>query len=190
MENTFTKEAIKYEVEDLGWHLSSTTRDKIINTLLVEFTVSGKTKSGEDYTPHIADTIWRLLEEIDDSWVEDYWTNDEQTTLAIHMANFESRVGSLLNSASTAITNHSPLNLIFSVTVPKGKETLDSKREKVFSTFIASVEDRMMITMGLGERHRDMFPWNHPDAEHRFVAQDNNKEKPDVLIKIKNRNYN
>ena len=48
----------------------------------------------------------------------------------------------------------------------------------------------MMITMGLGERHRDMFPWNHPDAEHRFVAQDNNKENPDVLIKIKNRSYN
>ena len=190
LENTFTKEAIKYEVEDLGWHLSSTTRDKIINTLLVEFTVSGKTKSGEDYTPHNADTIWRLLEEIDDSWVEDYWTNDEQTTLAIHMANFESRVGSLLSSSSTATNNRSPLNLIFSVTVPKGKETLDSKREKVFSTFIPSVEDRMMITMGLGERHRDMFPWNHPDAEHRFVAQDNNKEKPDVLIKIKNRNYN
>ena len=108
------------------------------------------------------------------------------------MANFESRVGSLLNSASTAITNHSPLNLIFSVTVPKGKETLDSKREKVFSTFIPSVEDRMMITMGLGERHRDMFPWNHPDAEHRFVAQDNRgkKENPNVLIKIKNRSYN
>ena len=190
LENTFTKEAIRYEVEDLGWHLSSTTRDKIINTLLIEFTVSGKTKSGERYTPHNADTIWRLLEEIDDPWVEDYWKNDEQTTLAIHMANFESRVGSLLSSASAATTNHSPLNLIFSVTVPKGKETLDSKREKVFSSFIPSVEDRIMTTMGLGEMHRAMFPWNHPDAEHRFVAQDNNKEKPDVLIKIKNRSYN
>ena len=116
LENTFTKEAIKYEVEDLGWHLSSTTRDKIINTLLVEFTVSGKTKSGEDYTPHNADTIWRLLEEIDDPWVEDYWKNDEQTTLAIHMQNFESRVGSLLSSSASARTNHSALNLIFSVT--------------------------------------------------------------------------
>ena len=190
LENTFTKEAIKSEVEDLGWHLSSTTLDKIINTLLVEFTMSGKTKSGERYTPHNADTIWRLLEEIDDPWVEDYWKNDEQTTLAIHMANFESRVGSLLSSASAATTNHSPLNIIFSVTVPKGKETLDSKREKVFSSFIPSVEDRMMTTMGLGEMHRATFPWNHPDAEHRFVAQDNNKEKPDVLIKIKNRSYN
>ena len=72
-------------------------------------------------------------------WVEDYWTNDEETTLAIHMANFESRVGSLLRSSETARNNnHSPLNIIFSVTVPKGKETLDSKREKVFSTFIPS----------------------------------------------------
>ena len=190
LENTFTREAIKDEVEDLGWHLSSTTRDKIINKLLVEFTVSGKTESGERYTPHNADTIERLLKEIDDPWVEDYWTNDEQTTLAIHMANFESRVGSLLSSSASARTNHSALNFIFSVTVPKGKETLDSKREKVFSTFIPSVEDRIMTTMGLGEIHRDMFPWNHPDAEHRFVAQDNNKEKPDVLIKIKNRSYN
>ena len=190
LEKDFSKEAIRYEVEDLGWHLSSTTIDKIINKLLVEFTISGKTTSGERYTPHNADTIWRLLEEIDDPWVEDYWTNDEQTTLAIHMANFESRVGSLLSSSASARTNHSALNLIFSVTVPKGKETLDSKREKVFSSFIPSVEDRIMTTMVLGEIHRDMFPWNHPDAEHRFVAQDNNKENPDVLIKIKNRSYN
>tara|TARA_B100001173_G_scaffold40582_1_gene31461 strand:- start:76 stop:1158 length:1083 start_codon:yes stop_codon:yes gene_type:complete len=192
LENTYTKEAIRHEVEDLGWHLSSTTRDKIIGKLLVEFVTSGKTTSGEDYTPHNADTIWRLLGEIDDPWVKDYWTNDEQTTLAIHMANFESRVGSLLSSASSARTKHSPLNLIFSVTVPKGKETLDSKREKVFSTFLPSVEDRIMTMTGLSEIHRDMFPWNHPDAEHRFVAQDNrkNKEKPGVLIKIKNRSYN
>tara|TARA_Y100001951_G_C11260195_1_gene252018 strand:+ start:78 stop:1154 length:1077 start_codon:yes stop_codon:yes gene_type:complete len=190
LENTYTKKAIQDEVEDLGCHLSTTTRDKIINKLLVEFTMSGKTESGEDYTPHNADTIWRLLEEIDDPWVKDYWTNDEQTTLAIHMANFEARVGSLLSSTTAATTNHSPLNIIFSVTVPKGKETLDSKREKVFSTFIPSVEDRIMTTMGLGEMHRATFPWNHPDAEHRFVAQDNNKEKPDVLIKIKNRSYN
>ena len=189
LENTYTKKEIQDEVHYIGDHFSTTTRNKIVNNLLVEF-ISKGLKSGERYTPHNADTVWRLLNEIDNPWVEDYYKNEDEVSNYVYVKNFDSRIGSIITQASLARNNNAPLHMIFSVDVPTGKETLDSKREKVFSTFIPSVEDRIMTTMGLGEMHRATFPWNHPDAEHRFVAQNNNKEKFDVLIKIKNRSYN
>jgi len=104
--------------------------------------------------------------------------------------NFEARIGSIITQASIARTNNAPLHMIFSVDVPTGKETLDSKREKVFSSWLPRLEDKLMNISGQTEMHRASFPWNHPDAEHRFVAQDNNKEEFDSLIKIPNRSYN
>ena len=189
LESTYTKKEIQDEVNDLGYHLSSSTRDRIVKDLLVEF-ISKGIKSGERYTQHNADTVWRLLEEIDDPWVENYYNDDDQVTLPLHVDNFEARIGSIIRTASQARTNNAPLHMIFSVKVPTGKETLDTKREKVFSTYLPRLEERILFMTGLTEMHRALFPWNHPDAEHRFVAQDNNKEKFNSLIKIPNRSYN
>ena len=189
LESTYTKKEIQDKVHYIGDHFSTTTRNKIVNNLLVEF-ISKGLKSGERYTPHNADTVWRLLNEIDNPWVEDYYKNEDEVSNYVYVKNFDSRIGSIITQASIARTNNAPLHMIFSVEVPTGKETLDSKREKVFSTWLPRLEDKLMNLSGQTEMHRANFPWNHPDAEHRFVAQDNNKEKFDSLIKIPNRSYN
>ena len=117
LESTYTKKEIQDEVNDLGYHLSSSTRDRIVKDLLVEF-ISKGIKSGERYTQHNADTVWRLLEEIDDPWVENYYNDDDQVTLPLHVDNFEARIGSIIRTASQARTNNAPLHMIFSVDVP------------------------------------------------------------------------
>ncbi len=186
---TYAAVDIKREVNDLGAHLSPTTRDKIAKTIIIDFVYDDKMEQEDRYTPHNAKSVPIILEKLADPWVEDYWKNDEQVTLPVHMVNFEARIGSILSASKEASRLDGPLNIIFSVGVPIGKETLDTKRQKVFSTFLPGLEDRILQISGLTERHRKEFPWNHPDAEHRFVAQHRNEDR-DTLIKIPNRNFN
>ena len=187
---TYTADAVKAEVNDLGAHLSPTTRDKIAKAIITDYTYDDKMEQEDRYTPHNGCSVPNLLEsKIVDPWVEEYWKNDEEETLAVHMVNFEARIGSILSSSRDAIRQDGPLSFIFSVGVPKGKETLQSKRQKVWTTFFAGLEERLLVVGDHTDRWRGQFPWNHPDAEHRFVPQAKGEDK-ETLIKIPNREFN
>ena len=99
-----------------------------------------------------------------------------------------------MTSNQKAVNDHKPLHILFAVPVPKGKTSLHTKREKCFSTELYSVEERMLNAFGkdkgIGEYHRSLISWNHPDCQHRFVAQDSENESFNELIYIPNREFN
>ena len=117
--------------------------------------------------------------------------NDDEYTICVNASNFEARIGSILSSAAIASHNDKPLHIVFVVPIPKGKETLTSKRDKFFSMHLDNLEERMIKIYGLADntKSRRMFPWNHADAEHRAVGQDTENEG-NILIKVKNRSFN
>jgi len=196
LENNYTKKAITDEVNDLGYHLPESTRETIANRLLVEFISCGQMKSGVRWIPHNKNTIDLLLPKLADSkdedtvaWHENIWKNPDEICMIVYMSHAEGRIGALLSKNVEALDDDKPLHILFSVPVPEGKETLATKREKVFSTHMASIENRVMKTMGLGEMHRGLFRWNHPDAQHKFVEQDTNMSYNN-LVYVKNRDFN
>ena len=128
----------------------------------------------------------------EEPWVAEYWDNDDEITICINAANFESRVGAIMTVAAKASTVDKPLHIIFTVPIPVGKETLNSKRDKFFSMHLESLEDRLLNIQGksLTNKNRRDFSWNHSDCQHRTVAQDTESESTIPLIKIKNRNFN
>jgi len=196
LENNYTKKAITDEVNDLGYHLPESTRETIANRLLVEFISCGQMKSGVRWIPHNKNTIDLLMPKLADSeddatveWYNNIWKNPDEICMIVYMSHAEGRIGSLLTSNVEALDDDKPLHILYSVPVPEGKETLATKREKVFSTHMASIEKRVLKSMGLGEIHRGLFRWNHPDSQHRFVEQDTNMSYNN-LVYVKNRDFN
>ena len=193
LEKTFSKQAIRSEVQLQGVGLTERQRLDVINDLYSDFMLDDRMITTERYRDLNNDNVERLLNAIEeeDPWVKDFWLNDDEYTICVNAGNFESRIGSLLASAAIASQNDKPLHIVFVVPIPKGKETLTSKREKFFSMHLDSLEERMIKIYGLADNaksHR-MFPWNHADAEHRAVGQDTQNEG-NVLIKVSNRSYN
>jgi len=196
LENNYTKKAIIDEVNDLGHHLPESTRDNITNRLLVEFISCGQMKSGVRWIPHNKNTIDLLMPKLADSqdpdtvdWYNNIWKNPDEICMIVYMSHAEGRIGALLSKNVEALDDKKPLHILFSVPVPEGKETLASKREKVFTTHMASIEKRVLKSMGMGELHRGLFRWNHVDSQHRFVEQDTNM-KYNNLVYVKNRDFN
>ena len=201
-----TKDAIGKEIDFLGWHLSESTRDSIKDKLFSEYVCSGL-KLGVRYIPHNQNTMKLLLPKfeyvkgkVDNppadtvEWYNNIWNNPDEHCLIVYMSHVEGRIGSIMTSNQKAVNDHKPLHILFAVPVPKGKTSLYTKREKCFSTELYSVEERMLNgfgkEMGIGEFHRSKISWNHPDCQHRFVAQDSENERFDELIYIPNREYN
>ena len=190
----YSRELITSEVKSLGWHLSESKRDAIRDKIYMELQFDPNSRSAERFVTQNNTTISDLLQKIKlvDDWVLDYWENDATITLCINLQNFESRVGALLSANGRAVEEDKPLHLIFCVPTPEGKETLTTKREKFFSTYLESVEDRLLSSFGFQRniKNRAMFAWNHPDCEHRAVSQDTENEDLNTLIRVKNREFN
>ncbi len=202
-----TRKSISKEVNFLGHHLSDGTRDNIRDTLFAEYLCSG-VKLGIRYIPHNQNTINILIEKNfkyvkgrsknppkqTSAWYNEIWNNPDEHCLIVYMSNVEGRIGSLLTSNLKAVEDNKPLHLLFAVTLPSEKQTLQFKREKVFTTDLHTVEERILRAFGkdkgIGEYHRSMISWNHPDCQHRFVAQDSHNENFDDLIYVKNRQFN
>lgn len=189
----FSKQAIRDEVQLQGVGLTERQRLDVINELYSDFILDDRMVTTERYRDLNNDNVERLLFAIkeEDSWVDDFWTSDDECTICVNAGNFEARIGSLLSSAAVASYNDKPLHIVFVVPIPKGKETLTSKREKFFSMHLDNLEERMIKIYGLVDnmKSRRMFPWNHADAQHRAVGQDTENEG-NVLIKVKNRSFN
>lgn len=190
---SFSKQVIRDEVQLQGVGLTERQRLDVINSLYSDFILDDRMVTTERYRDLNNDNVDILLNAIEDenSWVGDFWKNDDEYTICVNAGNFEARIGSLLSSASIASYNDKPLHIVFVVPIPKGKETLTSKREKFFSMHLSYLEERMIKIYGLADntKSRRLFPWNHPDAEHRAVGQDTQNEG-NVLIKVSNRSFN
>ena len=52
------------------------------------------------------------------------------------------------------------------------------------------LEQLAMDAHDMGEIHRRNYRWNHPDCEHRVIAQDHKFEKGKAVVKFPNRNFN
>ena len=88
---------------------------------------------------------------------------------------------------------YKPLHFLYCVPVLKaGKESLLSKRQKFFSTFLKGLEDDILTCSNtqLNDRARLQFAWNHPDAKHRAMPQDTKNEDKTTLIYVPNREFN
>ena len=194
----YDKQTIREEVRIQGPGLTDKQKDDIVNALYSDCMFDENMKSCSRYRDLNNDNVNALLKLIrneyseEEPWVAEYWDNDDEITICINAANFESRVGAIMTVAAKASKADKPLHMIFTVPIPAGKETLNSKREKFFSMHLESLEDRFLDIEGkaLTDKNRRDFAWNHPDCQHRTVAQDTENESTIPLIKVKNRNFN
>lgn len=185
IEGEYSEQQIIDEVHCIGWHIPSTTRQRLIDKFIMEMRLEGSLKPTERYSDYNEDKVKSLFKNSNDSWIKEYYENDDEITIYINVANIESRVGSILKQNAIARQLNKPLHIVFTVPVPHGKETLESKRQKFWSTHIVSVEDRILESVGMDKNiFRGVFMWNHPDCEHRTVAQDNENEDIRSLIKF------
>tara|TARA_B100000085_G_scaffold110533_1_gene100907 strand:+ start:161 stop:1270 length:1110 start_codon:yes stop_codon:yes gene_type:complete len=185
-----TKDSISTEVRDLGFHLAESTRDSIRDRVYMHFVRKAAESNDpkkliERYVGHNNGTMSKFLEtnELTETWVTRYWVNDDEVCLMLNVNHFEARIGAILSANRLAVEQDKPLHIIFCVAIPEGKETLTSKREKVFSTHFQSLEDRILKATGLSEMHRRLFAWNHTNCQHRAVPQDSHNEDLQSLIK-------
>lgn len=194
----YDKQTIRDEVRIQGPGLTDKQKDDIVNSLYSDCMFDKNMKPSSRYREFNNDNVNVLLKLIreeyseEESWVAEYWDNDDEFTICINAANFESRVGAIMSVAARASMADKPLHTIFIVPIPVGKETLNSKRDKFFSMHLESLEDRILNIQGkaLTNKNRRDFPWNHSDCQHRTVAQDTENESTIPLIKVKNRNFN
>jgi hypothetical protein len=194
----YDKKTIRDEVRMQGPGLTDKQRDDIVNSLYSDCMFDKSMKSSSRYRELNNDNVNELLKLIrneyseEEPWVVEYWDNDDEITICINAANFESRVGAVMSVAAKASMSDKPLHMIFTVPIPVGKETLNSKRDKFFSMHLESLEDRILDLQGKAhiDKNRRDFPWNHVDCQHRTVSQDTENEETIPLIKIKNRNFN
>ena len=190
---TIGKKSVKAEIELQGAGLTDKQKSSLLNKIWGTFAFSAEVNHESRFVDLNNDTMAMLLDKIreEDDWIKDYWDNDDEITIAVNAKSFEARVGSILASAAIAMEQEKPLHILFSVPIPQGKETLEVKRIKFFTMHLASLEKRLMDIQGLKDTvaNRAMFPWNHPDCEHRGVSQDTTKEGSS-LIEVMNRDYN
>lgn len=194
----FDKKTIREEVRIQGPGLTDKQKDDIVNTLYSDCIFNKNMKTTERYLDLNNDNVEALFKIIrekhktEEPWVTNYYDNDDEFTICINAKNFESRIGALLNIGAKATLQDKPLHIIFPVSIPEGKETLTSKREKFFSMHLESLEDRILELQGKAktDKNRRDFPWNHPDCQHRAIAQDTENEETIPLIIVKNRKFN
>ena len=195
LDGNYDEKQIKKDVDRLGWHLTKKQKERIFDNLIMKFRLGGAapTRKFADYNTN---QFYSLMAEmshrdLNPEWV-DMWENEDCMTLYINSKQFESRVGTIINANVAAVEANKPLHIIYNVSIPEGeKNTLQTNRLSFWTTQMASIETRVMKSNGLqGEMHRRNFAWNHPDCEHRAVAQDNIQEDQFDLIKVRNRDFN
>ena len=146
----YDKQTIRDEVRIQGPGLTDKQRDDIVNSLYSDCMFDENMKSSSRYRELNNDNVNELLKLIrkehseEEPWVAEYWDNDDEITICINAANFESRVGAIMTVAAKASMADKPLHIIFTVPIPVGKETLNSKRDKFFSMHLESLEDRIL----------------------------------------------
>lgn len=195
---SYSKKTIREEVNIQGPGLTEKQKGDVVNDMYSEFMFDSKMESDVRYRDLNNDNVIALMKTIredysdEELWVGDYWFNDDEYTLCINVSNWESRIGAILNTAAPASKADQPIHFIFVVPIPSGNETLVDLRERFFTVNLKNLENRLLDIQGKShtDKNRREFPWNHPDCQHRTVAQDTENEKIIPLIKVKNRKFN
>jgi len=197
--NNPDRDEIRDIINDLGEHLNTRQRGEILQTLMLDLTMNNKVSPAERYTVYGAKAMKSYADKWSDGdeWFEDYYNNEDEEVFNISMTNIQSDQSALLKALVKATLQNKPLHLLISVSTPTGssKETLTTKRKKVFEDYLTDLENMFMTVMKLqiNNCHRYSFAWNHPDCQHRFLPQDNHNELRSGLIvppKHWNRGFN
>tara|TARA_B100000579_G_scaffold190613_1_gene155667 strand:- start:29126 stop:30208 length:1083 start_codon:yes stop_codon:yes gene_type:complete len=192
LEKIYTFEGIKDLVKELGAHLTDYYHSKIAGKIYAEYTYKNGVTDGVRYRTYNQDTVNIYIKSVpeEETWFEQYYTNCDELCLYIQVQHFEARIGSVLSLAERAVEEDKPVHFLISLPIPQGKASLDSKRLAFFSTHLQNLETRLINISSLGSKHRAFFPWNHPEAQHRFLPQDTENEDINSLIYVPNRQFN
>ncbi len=184
---------IRDEVRIQGPGLTDKQRDDIVNSLYSDCMFDENMKSSSRYREFNNDNVNELLKLIrkeyseEEPWVTEYWDNDDEFTICINAANFESRVGAIMTAAAKASMSDKPLHIIFTVPIPVGKETLNSKRDKLFSMHLESLENRILNI------HPAMLPKYGGKGMYGMhvhkAVKENNEQKTGITIHFVNEHY-
>jgi hypothetical protein len=195
---------IRNEVETSCMGSGSITgkqREGLIHKLISKVQSStGKFASAKRYT-HFKKSIethhlihWASKKDSDadfeyDSWYDTYV--GEENTLCLEEFTWNSTVYKIMNKLKSCNTQGIPMNFLLCVNVPSNPKAdfdLDEKRKEIFEKLLPKLEESLLSMNPFFPLEK--FPWNHPLAEHRFIAQDTTNEGIWDLIKIPNRNFN
>ena len=61
------------------------------------------------------------------------------------------------------------------ISLPSARESLDQKRDKVHGNYFSNLS-ATLDTLFSYRFTNSCYPWDHPDCEHAFLAQDHHKE--------------
>ena len=109
---------------------------------------------------------------------------DEDNNLNNHFINRSSgtHVNTIINPASTIkYSDDKPwLNLQIAVKIDNCKDSkeLDRRRKKFINEDLVSLSNTLDDLQEYKGRMR-CYPWEHPDCEHAFLAQDHHQEYPE-----------
>lgn len=156
---------------------------KLKNAMSIRLHRQGGDKSGlERYVLVEVSEFNKICENNpEDSYVKDIIENDHEHHLFINMKNWGSRTNSLITRGAQAAKDNAPLHLSFSVEKPSRTESLQTKREKVFDTMLKNTKDDI-DTLMMYKFQKGYYPWDNPECQHTFVAQDTHNETLDTFI--------
>ena len=186
------------EIEEIGSHLLHSDRSWIKREVKKELEESDDIDCTSPYMSWDDDTYDSWLHSMEeDPWVSEVYDNDEEYVQYINLNNksLANYYKQILRSNINAIRVGKPLSFVVNFALPTGKSslTLQGTRDKFFSTSVDTFEQELIDTFNYNIPNvdeRTVFAWNHPDARHVTLAQDRRKEEKQVVIPLKNRDFN
>jgi hypothetical protein len=168
-----TDQDIRNEVRSLGEGAIKKWKIKDIATkLITERLINGAVDGGERFNTWSRDSFNLFLKNTDDHWIDEVYNNPSTFSVYINMRDWSARIGPLMAAAEAATIARKPLHILMSVEL-KVLEQPDTSRRKVFDENLKTVERQLCKIVGLDvDRCDNMFPWNHPDCQHRALPQD------------------
>ena len=128
----------------------------------------------ERYTSHNEKTYADFLSRSTDDYVTEVLNSGENPNYYVNMDNWGSRTNPIIVEAAKC-GHDQHLNIQASVSLPSARESLDQKRDKVHGNYFSNLS-ATLDTLFSYRFTNSCYPWDHPDCEHAFLAQDHHKE--------------
>ena len=128
----------------------------------------------ERYTSHNEKTYADFLSRSTDDYVKDVLNSGENPNYYVNMDNWGSRTNPIIVEAAKC-RHDQHLNIQASVSLPSARESLDQKRDKVHEIYFASLSEHLDKLFAYRFKN-SCYPWDNPNCEHAFLAQDHHKE--------------
>lgn len=158
-------------------------QESLANSLILELHLKGtNTIKLERYVTYNDDSYKSLVERSDDSYVEEIISNSAEYCHYLNHMNWGSRTNPLITVAAEASRKDKPLHLINSVAKPSVKESLKTKRDKVFDVTLKNLEVDLDSLYAYKFRN-GCYPWRNKNCQHTFLAQDTHNEDLNSFIR-------